>query len=270
MINVLGRTLAPPSGTRLASGRVGGLPAVRVTHQTADPERAILFLHGGGYGIGSSISHRGIAGYLSRAARANVYLPDYRLAPEHPYPAALEDALAAYRALVDAGHSPERTAIGGDSAGGGLTLATAVALRDAGGPSPAVLLLICPWLDLTLTGSSFTANVSREPILTPRASAADSAAYSGTRDPSTPGISPLFADLAGLPPIVLQGAGDDLIVSDADRLADRAGADGLSIEYRRYDGLWHDFQLYVGMLREAEAAVEEAGSALRRAWGEAG
>jgi acetyl esterase/lipase len=266
MTNLLGRVVPPPAGTEISGGRIGGLPAVRMTHPSADRDRVVLFLHGGGYKIGSPTSHRGYAGHLSRAARATVYLLDYRLAPEHPFPAALEDAVAAYRALLEAGYAPQRTAIAGDSAGGGLSLATAITQRDAGEPLPAALCLICPWLDLTLSGDSITSNAGREPLITSHGVATDSAAYSGSQDPGLPGISPLFADLGGLPPIHLQGAGDDLIVSDANRFAERAAASGVNLDYVRYEGLWHDFQLYAGLLGDADRAVEDAGSALRAIW----
>ncbi|MGH3771486.1 MAG: alpha/beta hydrolase [Pseudonocardiaceae bacterium] len=263
-----------PRGTELRRVRLGGVPGVRVAHRGAgsngsngaDTARAVLYLHGGGYTTGSPWTHRALAGHLSRAAGAPVFLLDYRLAPEYPYPAALMDALAAYRALQRAGYPPERIVLAGDSAGGGLAVATAMALRDAGEALPVALALLSPWLDLTLGSESITGNASRDAMLNGAWLVVAAQEYRAGREATTPGISPLYAELTGLPPIDVQAAGDELLVSDADRFVARARAAGVSVNYRRYAGLWHDFPLQAGLLREADAAVADLGLALARRW----
>ncbi|MGH3864922.1 MAG: alpha/beta hydrolase fold domain-containing protein [Pseudonocardiaceae bacterium] len=260
-----------PRGTEVRSVRLGEVPGVRVAHPGADSGgavagRAVLYLHGGGYTAGSSRTHRALAGHLSRAVAAPVFLLDYRLAPEHPHPAALMDALAAYQALRRAGYSPERIVLAGDSAGGGLAVAAALALRAAGEPLPVALALLSPWLDLTLGGESIRGNASRDAMLTSAWLAVAADEYRAGREAATPGISPLYAELSGLPPMDVQAAGDELLVSDADRFVERARAAGVPVSYRRYAGLWHDFQLHAGLLQEADAAVADLGRALGRRW----
>lgn len=260
-----------PRGTEVRSVWLGEVPGVRVAHPGADSNdaaagRAVLYLHGGGYTVGSSRTHRALAGHLSRAVAAPVFLLDYRLAPEHPHPAALMDALAAYRALQRAGYPPERIVLAGDSAGGGLAVATALALRDAGEPLPVALALLSPWLDLTLGGESIRGNASRDVMLNGAWLAVAADEYRAGREVTTPGISPLYAELTGLPPMDVQAAGDELVVSDADRFVERARATGVPVSYRRYAGLWHDFQLHAGLLHEADAAVADLGLALGRRW----
>lgn len=260
-----------PRGTEVRPVRLDEVPGVRVAHPDVDSSgahttRVVLYLHGGGYTAGSSRTHRGLAGHLSRVVAAPVFLLDYRLAPEHPYPAALMDTLAAYRALQGAGYPPEGIVLAGDSAGAGLAVATALALRDAGEPLPVALALLSPWLDLTLSGESITLNASRDALLNGAWLAVAACEYRAGREVSTPGISPLYAELTGLPPMDVQAAGDELLVSDADRFVERVRSAGVPVSYRCYAGLWHDFQLHVGLLREADAAVADLGLALRRRW----
>ena len=260
------RALPAPAATRSSGEALGGVAGDRVEREDADPTHALLYLHGGGYTVGSPKTHRGLAAHLCSAADATVHLPDYRLAPEHPFPAALDDALAAYRGLLDSGRDPARVVLGGDSAGAGLALAAALRLRDSGGPLPAALLLICPWVDLTMSSPSVAANEGRDAVLRASWLAACAERYADGRDLRDPELSPLGADLAGLPPLVIQAAGDDLLADEADRLAERARAAGVPVEHRRFEGLWHVFQTQVGMTREADVAVEEAGRALRHRW----
>jgi acetyl esterase/lipase len=251
--------------------RLGDVPCARIAHPSAnsnaaDAGRAVLYLHGGGYTTCSPRTHRALAGHLSRTTAAPVFLLDYRLAPEHPFPAALIDTLAAYRALRQAGYLPERIVLAGDSAGGGLAVATALTLRDKREPLPVALALISPWLDLTLSGESFTVNATRDAMLNAAWAAVAADEYRAGHEATTPGISPLYAELTGLPPMDIQAAENDLIVSDADRFVEQARAADVPVSYRRYAGLWHDFQLQAGLLREADAAVAELGLALSRRW----
>jgi monoterpene epsilon-lactone hydrolase len=264
--------LAPlPRGTEARPVRLGDVPGVRIARRGADSDgadasRAVLYLHGGGYTACSPRTHRALAGHLSLAVAAPVFLLAYRLAPEHPYPAALMDTLAAYRALQQAGYPPERIVFAGDSAGGGLAVATALALRDGGEPLPVALALISPWLDLTLSGESFTGNASRDAMLNAAWPVVAAEEYRAGHEATTPGISPLYADLTGLPPMDVQAAEYDLVVSDADRFVERVQDAGVPVSYRRYAGLWHVFQLQAGVLREADAAVADLGLALGRRW----
>jgi cation diffusion facilitator CzcD-associated flavoprotein CzcO/acetyl esterase/lipase len=261
-------TLPLPPATRRTRTTLGGVPAERVEHPGAATGRTVLYLHGGGYIVGSADSHRAVAAQLSRTARAPVQLLGYRLAPEHPYPAAVEDAVAAYRALLDAGYRAEHVAIAGDSAGAGLALAATLRLRAAGDPLPAALALISPWTDLTLSGASITANEGRDALLRGDWLRLAVACYRGPADPADPELSPLHAELAGLPPLHVVAGVDELLASDADRLVERARAAGVDAAYRRAERMWHDYPLLAGLLAEADDAVSELGAALRQRWGD--
>jgi epsilon-lactone hydrolase len=249
-----------PAGTHVTRSVLGGVAGERVEHRGADPSLRILYLHGGGYALGSARSHRALAAHVSRAVRAPVHAISYRRAPEHPFPAGLDDALAAYESLLRAARS---VAVAGDSAGGGLAVALALRARDRELPLPAVLLLFSPWTDLTLSGTSVTGVGSRDPLLRADWLRATAGWYRGGHDAALPELSPLNAELSGLPPIVMQSAGDDLLRSDADRLAERARAAGVRVDHEHFDDLWHDFQLHVGLLRDSDEAVERAGRAVR-------
>jgi epsilon-lactone hydrolase len=249
-----------PKGTNVEAVELGGVPADRVSGPWAKPGRNVLYLHGGGYAVGSPKTFRGFVTALSVASRATLYVPDYPLAPEHPFPAASDSAIAAYRALVDRGGPP---ILAGDSAGGNLSLATAIRVRDAGEMPALGLVLFCPWLDLSHSGASHR-GAPREPVLHAKRSARNARAYASGRDLRDPAVSPLFADLAGLPPIHLQGAADDYLRSDSDRLAEAVEAAGGIVDYHRFEGVWHDFQVLGELLAEARIAVAEAGEAMDR------
>ena len=257
------RTLRPPRGTRVTSISLGGVAGERLAAPGAVDDGALLYLHGGGYCIGSPRTHRGLAARLARGAGVPAFVPDYRLAPEHPHPAALEDALVAYRWLVDSGVRPERIAVVGDSAGGGLALALAMALRDAKQPGPAVVAMICPWLDLGPDLAATRPDSPREPVVTAAAAAGWAQAYAGPDgDPGAPGISPLHGDLAGLPPLVLSSTGDDLLVDDALRLARRAREEGIDLEHQHHERLWHDVHALAPLLPAAQGAVTDLAAAV--------
>ncbi|WP_320671255.1 alpha/beta hydrolase [Patulibacter defluvii] len=254
-----------PAGTVRASETLGGRPCLRIAGPGAAGDRAVLYLHGGGYTTGSLVTHRPLAATLAHGAGAPVHLLDYRLAPEHPFPAALDDAEAAYRELLERGIPATGIAVAGDSAGAGLAMALLDRLRAAGTPLPAVAGLISPWLDLTLSGPTITAYAERDPLLNVRWLSACADAYAGGGRLDQPGLSPLAIDLDGLPPIVIQAGADDVLVSDADRFVERARAAGHPVEYRRFAGLWHDFQLQAGLLADAGTALSDLGGALRAA-----
>jgi cation diffusion facilitator CzcD-associated flavoprotein CzcO/dienelactone hydrolase len=257
------RPLAVTRGARIRSIDLGGVPTEVVEHEGADPSAAILYLHGGGYTALSPVTHRSLVAHLALAAGCPVYAVRYRLAPEHPHPAGLEDALAAYHGLLASGCHPDRVALAGDSAGGGLALAAALRLRDVRGPLPAALGLISPWLDLTLSGQSVTARAATDPLLKPSWLRLCARRYAGGRALDDPAVSPLFAELHGLPPVLVQGGADDVLVSDADRFAERARAAGVSVEHDRVEGMWHDFQVLAGLLGAADSALVRLGTFLR-------
>ena len=257
---------APSKAAEMVRLEIDGMAAVRACPLGSDPERAVLYLHGGGYCVGSWGSHKGPITHLAVAANAEVYAPNYRLAPEHPHPAALDDALAAYRWLLDKGTSPERIALVGDSAGGGLTLATATAIRDAHRPAPSAIVLISPWVDLRSDTPSMSKNVHLDPMLRPSWTRACASMYLAGRDPNDPHCSPLFASHKGLPPILIQTGSDEIIVDDSIRLDARCREAGVDVTLQVFDGLWHDFQTHAGILEEADEAMTMIATFLQAHW----
>lgn len=249
--------------------RVGARRAVGIAGDWLIPEGAgrgaLLYLHGGGYVVGSARTHRSLAARLAREVGVRALVLDYRRAPEHPHPAALEDALEAYSSLLGDGIESARIAIAGDSAGGGLTLALAAMVRDLGLPAPAVLGLICPWLEVTVDLAGGRPPAPREPILSPGLLKSWGQAYVGDGDAAAPSISPLLGQLDGLPTIVVHSAGEDLLLPDAERLERmvNAGAAHAPIEHRRHPGLWHDFHLFAGLIGPAGEALSALGTSLR-------
>jgi phosphinothricin tripeptide acetyl hydrolase len=238
-------------------------PAEWLRPPSAAPGRVVLYLHGGGYVIGSPRSHRHLAAAIAGAAGASALLLDYRLAPEHPFPAAVEDATAAYRWLLDRAIAPERIVIAGDSAGGGLTVATLLALREARVPLPAGGVCISPWVDLPCAGASYETMAAADPIVR-RAGVEEMArAYLGATSPRTPLASPLFADLRGLPPLLIHVGSDEVLLDDAVLLAARAKAAGVHATLEIYDRMIHVWHWFLPMLDEAQTAVEAIGRFVR-------
>ena len=206
---------------------VAGRPAEWVLVPASRPGRVVLYLHGGGYVIGSIRSHRHLAADIARAAAAAVLLVDYRLAPEHPFPAAVDDWLGAYRWLLDQGFDAGEIAIAGDSAGGGLAVASLLAARDAGLPVPAAGVCISPWTDLTMSGQSHASRAARDPLVKAADLRRFGEAYLAGAEATAPLASPLFADLAGLPPLLIQVGDDEVLLDDAVGLEQRAKAAGV-------------------------------------------
>jgi len=233
----------------------GGVPGEWIEAPDADLG-AMLYLHGGAYALGSIKIHRELVGRLARATRTRCLALGYRLAPEHPFPAALEDATAAYRWLLNRGFGPSQIIIAGDSAGGGLTLATLVALRDAGDPLPAGAVCISPWTDLALTGKSVQDKAQADIILNPDCLRTYANFYAGQHDYSSPLISPLYADLKGLPPLLIQVGSDEILLDDAARCAVKAQAAGVKVTLDISDEMFHCYQM-VSLLPEAKKAVEQ-------------
>lgn len=242
----------------------GGVPAEWTDAPGARDDVAIVYLHGGGYAMGSIDTHRGHCARLSRAARARVLSVDYRLGPEHPHPAAVEDALAAVRFARASGLTPGRTALAGDSAGGGLTLAALVALRDAGDPTPAAGLCISPWTDLAFTGPSIETKAAEDPMVRRADLELMADAYLAGQDPTTPLASPLYADLAGLPPLLVQVGGAEILLDDAVRVAERAREAGVEVDLRVWPDMVHVWHAFADLLPEGQQAVEEMAAFLEK------
>lgn len=253
-----------PGGTVVEHIDLGGIAATRVRTPGNRAEHTILYLHGGAYVLGSPESHCLIAAGLAAAAQAEVLLPRYRLAPEHPFPAAVEDALAAYRALLDGGHPASAVVIGGSSAGGGLAAAALMAARDSGLPLPAAGMLLSPWVDLTCSLPSIDAQAN-DPMLTKPLLLESAALYLNGRDPRTPLASPLFGDLRGLPRLLIQVGGDEMLLDDARELDRRAREQGVEAVLEIWPNMIHGWHRFGPLLREAREALACAGEYARAA-----
>lgn len=261
-----------PTGVRTTRHQHGNLPLRCAMPANAETTRAVLFLHGGAYLVGGGATYAALNAWLAAKAGCPAWMPDYRLAPEHPYPAALEDALAAYRHLLDSGIAAERIALVGDSAGGHLALITALATLTRDLPMPGGLSLISPLTDQTLSGETLTTHQGRDPML--RAdwmhAAADAFCADTPRDDAR--LTPLRADeadLARLPPLLIQVGSEETLLSDSTRLTERVDAAGGYARCEVCQGLWHDFQIHVGMLADSGLALDRLGAYLRRQTGAA-
>ncbi len=241
-----------------------GVNAAWISAPGAAADRAVLYLHGGGYIMGSLNTHRDMMGRISRAAQARVLGLDYRLAPEHPFPAAVDDTVAGYRFLLDQGLPPSRLAVAGDSAGGALTLAALIAGRDAGLPMPAAAVCLSPFLDLEGTGESIKTRADVDPIATPEVIDVWAKAYLAGADPRTPLANPLFADLHGLPPLLIQVGDHEVLLDDSTRLAERAQAAGVNAELEVWPEMIHRWHSYAAVLPEGQQAIDGIGTFLRK------
>ena len=248
--------LLMPAGTQFTQNSLGGLRTEWVENLLKGVQGHLLFFHGGAYVVGSPRTHRNLTAHLARRCSLRVAAVDYRLAPEDPFPAATDDALAAYRALLTQGVPAQQIILGGDSAGGGLAMACAIAIRDAGLQPPAGVICISPWVDLTISGESITRQSETEVILTPQVLIDAAALYLNKASTQNPLASPLFADLRGLPPLLIQVTDAEILYSDSTRLAEAATRQGVNTTLQVAPGLWHDWQLYAGQMPEADAALE--------------
>jgi len=256
--------LAPrlPKGTQKRRGKLGGVPGEWVSAGGV-PAGTMLYLHGGGYFSCSPITHRSITGGFAKSGLA-VFAADYRLAPEHPFPAALDDAVAVYTALLRDGVPAERLVLAGDSAGGGLVLATLLAAKAASLPMPAAAILFSPWTDLAATGDSLVSNQLRDPMLHGDRIAEAASLYIAGADPTNPLISPLYGDLSGLPPLCIQVSDSEVLRDDSLRLEARLLAAGVTVELKIWQSLPHVWQLFQGFLPEARDALAQASAFARR------
>jgi len=251
---------APRAGTEVLSVDAGGVPGEFIATPASQPDRYVLFLHGGGYVAGWPALYRHFTWRVATAARARVLAIDYRLAPEHPFPAALDDALAAYRWLVAGMADPRRTAVMGDSAGGGLALALLLRLRDAGLELPAAAIALSPWTDLALTGGSLSLNVKSDPMLNAADARLFADCYLAGADPRSPYASPLYGNPAGLPPTLIHVGSDEILHDDAVCMAENLRAAGCRIEIEVWPRMPHVWHLFAPVLPEARQAIAHIGA----------
>lgn len=240
-----------------------GVPAEWVAAPGIDPQRAVLYLHGGGYAIGSINTHRRLAYDISAASSARVLLIDYRLAPEHPFPAAVDDAAKAWRWLLQQGFTSDRLAIAGDSAGGGLTIATLVNLRDQKLGLPACAVAISPWVDLEGRGDSITTRAAQDPMVQKAGLLWMAGLYLAGKDPRTPLAAPLHADLAGLPPVLVQVGTAETLLDDATRLAEKLYRAGGDVRLAVWPDMLHVFPFFAPILSEGRDGCREIGQFIR-------
>ncbi len=250
-----------PEGTQVEAVDAAGVPCEWVSGPDLAADRTVLYVHGGAYTTGSLVTHRRHVAQLSTAAGARVLNVDYRLAPEHPHPAAVDDAVTAYGWLTTvAGIPPERVVLCGDSAGGGLAVATMLALRDAGEPLPAGAALISPWTDLTFSGASHDTRLELDPMCSRTSLAPSAKAYVGAGDPKAPLVSPAHADLEGLPPLVIHVGDHETLLDDSSMLAERAAAAGVDVELWVAPEMIHVWHVFAGMVPESDVALAKLGA----------
>jgi epsilon-lactone hydrolase len=251
-----------PADVTVTAAALGGVPTAEITVDGIEPRHVVLYFHGGVYVLGDAVSAAGLASQIGRRTRATVISVDYRLAPEHPYPAAVDDALAAYQALLDGGTDPSDIAFAGESAGGGLAVATLVNARDHGLPRPAAAYVMSPYADLTLAGTSMETKAGADPLLSRENLQARVPDYTAGQDAAAGLISPVFADLSGLPPLIIQAGSHEVLLDDAVRLARQAAAADVEVTLDITPGVPHVFQAYYAILDEAAAALDRAGQLL--------
>jgi epsilon-lactone hydrolase len=251
-----------PADVTVTPAALGGVPTAEITVDGIEPRHVVLYFHGGVYVLGGAAQAAGLAAQIGRRTAAKVISVDYRLAPEHPYPAAVDDALAAYQALLLAGTDPSDIAFAGESAGGGLAIATLVNARDHGLPLPAAAFVMSPYADLTLAGTTIDTKRATDPLLSRENLQARITDYTAGHDPALGLISPIFADLSGLPPLIIQAGTHEVLLDDAIRLARQAAVADVGVTLDITPGVPHVFQAYYPLLDEAAAALDRAGQLL--------
>jgi epsilon-lactone hydrolase len=249
-----------PSETEIRHIDLDGVKAVRVATRQSCDERHVLYLHGGGHVAGAPWLYRDFTWRIAAAARACVTIIDHRLAPEHPFPAALEDAVRAYRGLLAEGADPRRMALMGESAGGGLVFSTLLELRDEGTPLPAAAVALSPWTDLALTGESLRRNAKADPMLRTDEAPLMAGYYLSGVDPRTPYASPLYGDPSGFPPTLIQVGSDEVLLDDSVRMAERMRAAGCEVELEICRRMPHAWQVWARIMPEARAAIARIGA----------
>ena len=242
----------------------GGVTSEWVTAEGASDSRVVLYFHGGGYIIGSPRTHRAMMSHLSRDSAARVLALDYRLAPEHPFPAPVEDSVAAYRWLLNEGFDPARIALGGDSAGGGLTVAALVQIRYLGLPMPAAGVCVSPWVDMEGLGESMETRAKADPMVGKENLMISAKTYLGGADPRAPLAAPLYADLRGLPPLLIQVGDSEVLLDDSTRLAGVAREAGVEVQMDVWDDMIHVWHVFAPILPEGKQAIKQAGDFIKK------
>jgi acetyl esterase/lipase len=251
-----------PAGVTVTAGALGGVPTAEITIDGIERRHVVLYFHAGVYVLGDAFQSAGLASEVGRRTRAKVISVDYRLAPEDPYPAAVDDALAAYEALLQGGTAPSDIVLAGESAGGGLAVATLVNARDRGLPLPAAAFVMSPYADLTLAGTTMETKREVDPLLSPEALRSRVPDYTAGQDAALGLISPIFADLSGLPPLIIQAGSHEVLLDDAIRLARQAATADVEVTLDITPQVPHVFQAYYAILDEATAALDRAGQLL--------
>jgi epsilon-lactone hydrolase len=252
-----------PADVRMTPADLGGIPVIFIDIADAEPRGTILHIHGGGFALGSAGGSVGLASSLARKTGMRAVSVDYRLAPEHPYPAALQDVTAAYRALLKQAGSAGRIVVSGESAGGNLAIELLIAGKAEGLTMPAAALLLSPMTDLTATGASYAGKADADPNITAQAIRTRAADYLAGTDPASPLVSPIFADLSGLPPLLIQAGSHEVLLDDATRLAVKAAADDVAVILDITPGVPHVFQAFAGILDEGDAALNRVARFVR-------
>jgi len=251
-----------PADVTVTEAALGGVRTAEITVDEIEPRHVVLYFHGGVYVISDAFLAAGLASEVGRRTHAKVISVDYRLAPEHPYPAAVDDALEAYESLLESGIAPSDIAFAGDSAGGGLAIATMVNARDHGLALPAAALMMSPYVDLTLAGTTMETKRDADPLLSRELLQPRVTDYTQGQDAALALISPIFADLSGLPPLIIQAGSHEVLLDDAVRLARQAATADVEVTLDVIPGVPHVFQAYSPLLDEAAAALDRAGQLL--------
>ena len=259
-LDQLGRLSRVARKVAIQEDKLYGLNVEWYRPENARSGKIVLYLHGGAFVLGSCDSHRKLVTQIARAGRIDAVMPEYRLAPEHPYPAGLQDCLGVYRALLDYGYNPRNIVVAGDSAGGGLTMSLMLELRHTGIPLPGAAVLLSPFLDLTASGESVTTRAAQEPWFRAADVHVVIKYYCPDEDLENPLLSPVFANVAGLPPTLVQVGDDEILLSDSTRIAGNMSEAGVEVDLHVYPEMWHVFQLFVGKMPESRVAVDKIGA----------
>ena len=262
-LSMMGSSATLPEGVAVSEAYAGGCRAYWHDPAGCAKDRVVMYVHGGGYMGGSPKTHERLVSHIAKAAGCRALNVDYRLAPEHPHPAAVEDATAAYRWLLAQGYRPEHIAISGDSAGGGLTLATLLSIKQNGLPQPAAAVPLSPWTDMEVSGASFETNAANDLMIQRDATKSTAAMFLGEADPRDPLASPLHGDYRGIAPLYIQVGGDETLLDDSTRVAERARSAGCEVKLDVFPEMQHVFQASVGNMPEATDAVQRMGEWLR-------
>lgn len=258
----------PDTEITITPTQANSVVATWIRPENAPQNKVVLYLHGGGYVLGGLESHQMLCSSLAKRAGLNLLLPEYRLAPEHPFPAALEDASQTYVWLLQQNYKPENIFIAGDSAGGGLVVATALHLRQNGILLPAAIICISPWVDLTFKGQSHQTQANTEVLLRADELQAWAQFYTASHSPTNPLISPIYADLRGLPPLLIQVGSNEILLDDARKLAEKAQAEGVNVSLNIWPGMWHVWHSVGDFMPESRQAFDEIARFTRQVSGE--